>query len=63
MLDDYDNIPVGAACSDCRHMANHPSGKPWCEFLAKYVHPYGWCEDYEMHTIKAIKAGKSVEKS
>lgn len=66
MLDDEYTAaaPATAVCLDCRHMVPDPiTGRPWCEVLAKFVKMYGWCEDYELETMRAIREGKFVEKS
>lgn len=61
--DIFNAIPATAACIDCKHMVPDPkTGRPWCEWLGKYVSLYGWCEDYELKPTEAIKR-KTVEKS
>ena len=63
--DAFNAVPANACCCGCRHFVFDPNRpkNTWCEFLGKPVNQYGWCGDYELNTMTAIKQGKSVEKS
>ena len=65
MLEDaFNAVPADAACERCRHFSVDPrSGRCYCEYRDRRVEPKGWCGDFELVILEAIKHRARVEKS
>lgn len=62
--DAFNAVPADAACERCRHFAvNVKSGSCYCELLDRKVNRKGWCGDFELEIMSAIRKRANVENS